>query len=502
MARNPFRGRLTNAPRRADKRQRAKNSRWMHLGAAVIGTRQKIQRCWAGHTLATTNFLFLAGYALVGLRAVLVGPLPAATQLMIDYLLRQAAFFVWHVTQWTSLDVFLFDIPRTKFQYRREFRPRVHLRIADLRDDMTAKKMTSFSISQLRQLYYQFGLREFVLAHNETDHLIGTGHWANVRENCYRLDPEELFLYMLTKCKTGMTNEKVIDMYFGGDYARWTYGYRWIIFYLDLRYRNIVGHVGLLRFLPQFERFRDAIQQYCQKDRWYHDHQGNVTWVPGLEKLPYNIFGWIDGTIDKVLVPFSGPDGDYDGAPRRAQYIDAQESVYSGWKKLHGIKLETVLLPNGISTLFGPVSARQNDRGTLNLSGLDRFLTLIQTSLPAHRRCMVFGDSIYRGFLQNITSYYRAIPPDVLTPPELKINASLRSARQPIEKNYGLTSCVQRICDSRRGYQLGKQHPYSLEQLRVCHLLINCYICFNGDQASGVNTFDCPPPTIDEYLRL
>ena len=80
---------------------------------------------------------------------------------------------------------------------------------------------------------------------------------------------------------------------------------------------------------------------------------------------------------------------------------------------------------------------------------------------------MVFGDSIYRGILQNITSYYRPILPGILTPAELKINASLRSARQPIEKNYGLTSCVQRICDSRRGYQLGKRHPYLLEQLRV-----------------------------------
>ena len=115
---------------------------------------------------------------------------------------------------------------------------------------------------------------------------------------------------------------------------------------------------------------------------------------------------------------------------------------------------------------------------------------------------MVFGDSIYRGILQNITSYYQAIPTGVLTPAEPKINAALRSAQQPIKKNYGLTSCVQRICDLRRGYQLGKRHPYSLEQLRVCHLLINCYICFNGDQASGVNAFDCFPPTLDEYLRL
>ena len=116
-----------------------------------------------------------------------------------------------------------------------------------------------------------------------------------------------------------------------------------------------------MHFLPQFEQFRDAIQRFCQKDQWYHDHQGNATFIPGLDALPYNIFGWIDDSIDRVQVPYSGPDGDYEGAPRRAQYIDTQESVYSGWKKLHGIKVETVFLPNGIITLFGPVMARQND---------------------------------------------------------------------------------------------------------------------------------------------
>jgi hypothetical protein len=224
--------------------------------------------------------------------------------------------------------------------------------------------------------------------------------------------------------------------------------------------------------------------------------------VPGLDRLPYNVFGWIDGTIDRICVPFLGPDGDFIGAPHRLQYIDAQESVYSGWKILHGIKVETVLLPNGISTVFGPVSARQSDRGTLNLSGLDRFLTLIQASLPPHCRCMLFGDLIYRGLLQNITSYYRAINPNVLIDKEVKINAAFRAARIPIEKNYGLTNCVFRICDTTRGYQLGKKRPYALEQLRVCHLLVNCYICLNGDQANGVNTFNCPSPCIKDYLQL
>jgi hypothetical protein len=206
--------------------------------------------------------------------------------------------------------------------------------------------------------------------------------------------------------------------------------------------------------------------------------------VPGLEKLPYNIFGWIDESIKEIGVPFLGPAGNFIGAPHQVQYIDPKESLYSGWKKLHGSKVETVLLPNGMSTVFGPVSARQNNRGRLNLSGLDRFLELIQASFPPHCRCMLFGDSIFCGLLQYITTYYRALLPNVLTAKEVTINAAFRAAWMPIEKKYGLTNCVFRICDTERGYQLAKQHPYALEQLRVCHLLVNCYICFNGDQAA------------------
>jgi hypothetical protein len=115
---------------------------------------------------------------------------------------------------------------------------------------------------------------------------------------------------------------------------------------------------------------------------------------------------------------------------------------------------------------------------------------------------MLFGYSIFCGLLQYITTYYRAFLPHILTAKEVKINATFRAARMPIEKNYGLTNCVFRICGTERGYQLAKQHPYALEQLRVYPLLVNCYICFNGDQASGVNTFDCPPPCIDEHLQL
>jgi hypothetical protein len=116
-------------------------------------------------------------------------------------------------------------------------------------------------------------------------------------------------------------------------------------FYLNLRYRNIVGHVGLVRF-------------YHSLNNSGMPSRGTVKRIGGtmitrvmshllLVLMHYRttFFGWIDDSIHQIQVPFSGLDGDYKGVPRRVQYIDAHESVYSGWKKLHGIKVETVNFP-------------------------------------------------------------------------------------------------------------------------------------------------------------
>jgi hypothetical protein len=96
MARAPFVNSLTDAPRHAANRQHSKNSWWMHLRAAKIGTRQRIQRCWAQHTLATTNSLFLAWHAIT-IRSVFVGPIPVPMQQMIDLFFRQASLYAHHV---------------------------------------------------------------------------------------------------------------------------------------------------------------------------------------------------------------------------------------------------------------------------------------------------------------------------------------------------------------------------------------------------------------------
>ncbi len=189
MGRYPFLNSLTGASCRMAKCQHSKNSWWVHLRAAKNGTWQRVQCCWAQHTLAKTNSLFLAWYAIT-IRSVFVGPIPVPMQWMIDLLFHQASLYCHHVMMWSTLDGQLYDILLTKWLYRREFCSRLHLCIGNITDDMLAVKMTAFTISPLHQLYRHFGLREFFLAHHETKLRIGTGHWFEGHERCYRYNTE------------------------------------------------------------------------------------------------------------------------------------------------------------------------------------------------------------------------------------------------------------------------------------------------------------------------
>ena len=48
-----------------------------------------------------------------------------------------------------------------------------------------------------------------------------------------------------------------------------------------------------------------------------------------------------------------------------------QRVVYNGHKRVHGLKLQSVALPNGlIGNLYGPVVRRRHNAGMLKDSGL------------------------------------------------------------------------------------------------------------------------------------
>ena len=67
-----------------------------------------------------------------------------------------------------------------------------------------------------------------------------------------------------------------------------------------------------------------------------------------------NCWGFIDGTVRPVARP-----GEH------------QRVLFNGHKRVHAIKFQSVVAPNGlIVNLFGPVEGRRHDSGMLAMSGL------------------------------------------------------------------------------------------------------------------------------------
>jgi hypothetical protein len=61
-----------------------------------------------------------------------------------------------------------------------------------------------------------------------------------------------------------------------------------------------------------------------------------------------------------------------------------QEAVYSGYVKAQGIKVLTVLFPNGTTGyLYGPISGHENNIAVLNMLWLNHQLLLLQEEVTA-----------------------------------------------------------------------------------------------------------------------
>ena len=92
--------------------------------------------------------------------------------------------------------------------------------------DPEAHKMPHYYHDQLVRLYCLFDLDGFLLSIGKTHIPLYTGHMVGNMNTRYLIDPQELFLFTLTKIATGRTNQLLVDEQFGGDYARWSHGYR------------------------------------------------------------------------------------------------------------------------------------------------------------------------------------------------------------------------------------------------------------------------------------
>lgn len=372
----------TGNRRRGAKKNKTRHHRQFNLGITQLGFMHNLQMlCFAEGSSAIIalsmipQLLFMYSYALndIGDDALATFAVTLLHMNVASYALAVSNFNLC-----MRFDTILHDITPEELAAMVTI-PSQNVRFNSW-DDRTCYSRTNFTKDQLRRIYSCFGLAQVA---NATGGYVRVPIGHNNQRGvacCYRFHPEELFLYLMMRMKTGDDHTQMNEV-FGGDIRRWSFAWRWIMLYLDERYKNIIGHQGLLHFVDEFPAFYDAINQKVQRS-WvsnYNRRAGTYQVTDGLAFLPFDLFGFIDCSIDKISRPLSGPDGDFEGCGRKEYEEIVQRAFYTGYKKIHGIKVETVLLPNGISPVFGPVSARRFDiTGVLQMSRLNEFLVAIQ----------------------------------------------------------------------------------------------------------------------------
>jgi hypothetical protein len=197
----------------------------------------------------------------------------------------------------------------------------------------------------------------------------------------------------MVKLATGNRNTKLCDLFGEPNHQKISNVHCFTILLLDSKAEGILhGETSLEQWVHHFEYFSGMIE-----------HKLAAEAVSELLFENFCFVGFVDCKIDETCRPGSGPAEDRPLAPQHDDADTLQKSVYSGYKKSHGLKVLSVTFPNGsIGCLYGSISAPENDDGVLNLSNLNRDMIRLQLRVTATRHCgkvmlyySIYGDAIF-----------------------------------------------------------------------------------------------------------
>ena len=184
-----------------------------------------------------------------------------------------------------------------------------------------------------------------------------------------------------------------------------------------------------------------------------------------------NCWGFVDGTVRPVCRPGEN-----------------QRVLYNGHKRIHTIKFQSVVAPNGlIANLYGPVEGKQHDSGMLAESGLLTDLQQHSFTLNGQPLC-IYGDMAYpiRVHLQAPFKGAR------LTPVEKNFNKAMSQVCISVEWVFGDIVDFFAFLDFRKNLKVGLSAIGKM--YTVCALLTNTRTCLYKSVTSSY--FELDPPVI------
>ncbi|CAC5395948.1 unnamed protein product [Mytilus coruscus] len=187
-----------------------------------------------------------------------------------------------------------------------------------------------------------------------------------------------------------------------------------------------------------------------------------------------NCWGFIDGTVMPIC------------RPTRHQRI-----VYSGHKRVHGLKFQSVVAPNGlVANLFGPIEGRRHDSGMLRESGLMNQLEGTMNRVDGTPYSL-YGDPAYP-LRPHLIAPYRGA---ALTAEEQEFNKLMSAVRVSVEWTFGKVISLFAFLDFKKNLKMYLQ-PVGKYYV-VATIFSKCHTCLYGSETGTF--FGLNPPTLEEY---
>ena len=187
-----------------------------------------------------------------------------------------------------------------------------------------------------------------------------------------------------------------------------------------------------------------------------------------------NCFRFIDGTVRPIARP---------------KYY--QQVMYNDHKRIHSLKFQSVVLPNGlIANLAGPFEGKRHDSTMLHESGL--LASLQQIAFHNNQLLCLYGDPAYPlGVHLQAPFRNRDLMPEMR-----EFNKAMSGVRVSVEWMFGNITKYFSFVDFERQMKvnlsaIGKNYC-------VAALLQNANTCLYENIVS--QTFELQPPTVHEYF--
>ena len=188
-----------------------------------------------------------------------------------------------------------------------------------------------------------------------------------------------------------------------------------------------------------------------------------------------NCFGFIDGTVRGIARP-----------------QENQRVMYNGHKRMHSLKFQSVVIPNGlIANLHGPFEGKRHDSTMLQETGLLNDLRRVAFYNGDH--LCLYGDPAYPLGL-HLQAPFRNMH---LTPQMVLYNEAMSEVRVAVEWLFGNITNYFKFIDFKS--QLRVNMSAVGKFYIVCALLENAHTCLYGNIVS--EKFGIQPPSLREYFQ-